>query len=633
MRSAVVDLASQPIRNRAPDPRVTRWSTDPPIQPGAGNNRWTAYCTFSLVAGATDGPAGVGLTTYGRLTVTGTQIGLGFHLAENPEAGSPTPSQMLPVVAGQAVTMAFYVRSSVDMGANTYTYKYRWANGSTWVTGATTLSMTLAAGVWTRIAVTPKAPAGATHLSLATQYGVAPTVGSTLDVTGLQFIDGPDPGRYLDGNNTGWRWTGTAGASESAGYPFGPVRNLAAYPYPQATVTGSTVWNSNRWFGNPANGVNPAGTHSIVTAGLPVGIPRAVRKTWTVGVDPAGHIGDTGFDIGNNTGNTGANGNRWQVTPGEVYTASAFMRTSTANKIPIVSFYWFDSTGTVLASGSRTNVISPTLKANVWTRVSGTATVPAGVYGMAVKPDISINNVSADYWLAGDWLEATGLMVTAGSTLYPYMDGSAPGWQWTGAAGASVSAGYAASTLDSIAGSPLASVSAPGTSSSTLGLGGYEARTVYVVHDVIDNSAQVPTLAATGASASSGPGRFTVRANGTGGATIEARYQDSNNGTAYFAGIANGARLPGRHVSVGSVSEGLTAMSITADGIKGATTALTPGTGLHVGTNCLLWLGPTLASDRPQLAAVYRGEHPDDVKGRVTAWLARMYGGSLVAGY
>lgn len=214
-----VDLASQPVRNRAPDPRSTKWATTAPVGPGASNERWNNVTTYTLVTGATDGPPGLGITSYARATfTTGTQGGLGFHLADNPEAGAPTPARMIPVTPGQRISLGIWVRSAVTTAA--FTLKYRWATGSTWVSGAVSPTSSVTAGVWQLLPLTAIVPAGATHLSVAAQHGVAVAVGTTLDVTGLMIIDDLLPPTHVDGETPGWRWTGTVGASESVGYPY-----------------------------------------------------------------------------------------------------------------------------------------------------------------------------------------------------------------------------------------------------------------------------------------------------------------------------------------------------------------------------------------------------------------------------
>lgn len=237
MRSAVVDLASQPIRNAAPDPRVTKWGTVAPVGPGPSNERWGTYTTYTLITGAIDGPAGI--TSYGRATITNaTQIGLGFHIADNPEAGSPTNSaRLIPITIGVPITVGFFVRSSIATAINGFSIKYRWANvpgvtGWTWTAAAVDSRRTLTdAAIWTWLTLTLIPPAGATHLGIAAQYSVAVAAGTTLDATGLAVVHGlPAPITYPgEGATPGWKWIGVVDRSESVGYPY-TLESIAGQP-------------------------------------------------------------------------------------------------------------------------------------------------------------------------------------------------------------------------------------------------------------------------------------------------------------------------------------------------------------------------------------------------------------------
>lgn len=415
MRSTVVDLGSQPIRNLSSDPRATRYISVPNPNPAKSigwlANRYPGNTSYTLITGATDGPPEGGIITYSRATTTtaATFGGLGHHLAENPEVGSPNAQYLVPVAGGEQMGLSVWVRTSIACQA---VLRVRFAAGTTWLAGS---------------------------------------VGS------------------------------------------------AAQPH-----------------------------------------------------------------------------------------------------------------------------ITVNLAANTWTRVVLTKTVPATATGMGAF--LVVNDVLA----SGVTIDGTGQMFTRGDA-HPtsYYDGNTPGWRWTGAANLSESVGYPY-TLESIAGQPLASLSAAG-SSAPLGLDAYEGRTLYAVHDVIDTASNLATIATIGNTSGSGTGRMTIRTGSTGGSTIELR-TETIGGSVVFSN-RSAVRTVGRHVTSGAINQGLTAPTVTVDGVGGSTPTLTPGQGFYTGELCLLWLPMADASNVPIFAAAYRGEHDAETRKRITAWLARKYGAPIPAGY
>lgn len=181
------------------------------------NNRWGSFTAYSLVTGAADGPAGI--STYARATVTGTQAGLGFHLAENTEA-IPQTNQGAPIEGGQTYYIGAYLRISLaTVGAG---LKARAFNSGGFVGATITNYVATVAGVWTWVTLTIAAPATATHLAINLQTNDTPIVGTTIDGTGLVVTTSvPQFTAFADGNSPGWRWLGTAGASQSVGWPRG----------------------------------------------------------------------------------------------------------------------------------------------------------------------------------------------------------------------------------------------------------------------------------------------------------------------------------------------------------------------------------------------------------------------------
>lgn len=219
-------------RNLATDPRATVNAT-----PAAGALAWAPRWfgdgngTTSIVTGAGDGPV-PGVTSYMRKRWTvapPTDSGdIGFTHT-NGFSTSGTRTTGYPVTPGTTYTLTSYLRASQAM-ATTGT---GWAIRVAWRTAAGAfLSVTaipagtvsLPAGVWTRIVLTATAPATATLLEAVTSSagqvvgGVA--VNATLDGTALMLEPAAAPSSYFDGATTDtperdYAWTAGANASTS----------------------------------------------------------------------------------------------------------------------------------------------------------------------------------------------------------------------------------------------------------------------------------------------------------------------------------------------------------------------------------------------------------------------------------
>lgn len=226
MRQAVIDLASQPIRNYAIVPRAQFFTATNLGRFGAQAGRWNAYMTWSAITGAIDGPPGTGITSYCRGLVSGlagvSRTSLGFHLSENPEIGAPNLSNSVPVTAGETIIVSCLFRCSAAVTAN---FRIRFLAGAgVWVTGASAdrqINQAMVANTWTRLSQTIVVPAGAVAFASVVQASEVVPLNGTLDCTGLALYRGVsfDPG-YQDGDYPNWHWTGTTYNSESVGYPY-----------------------------------------------------------------------------------------------------------------------------------------------------------------------------------------------------------------------------------------------------------------------------------------------------------------------------------------------------------------------------------------------------------------------------
>lgn len=176
------------------------------------------------------------------------------------------------------------------------------------------------------------------------------------------------------------------------------------------------------------------GTYSLLTGQTPpsgTDITTAVR--YTVLVSGNGR----GFHISGNpeAGTPGGYISRFPVSAGEVYTISCWVRVSQAGFSFVVRTRPAIDTLTWLDSGATGTSTATT--AGAWTRVSQTYTVPAGATALEsyviATTAVGVNGT----------IDATGLMVTKGSTLYNYADGNSTNWVWNGATNLSTSTGPA----------------------------------------------------------------------------------------------------------------------------------------------------------------------------------------------
>jgi hypothetical protein len=131
---------------------------------------------------------------------------------------------------------------------------------------------------------------------------------------------------------------------------------------------------------------------------------------------PASGIADSGASVPITT----------TLVPGEKVTVSAYIRSTTAGS------YRLSVQGTSLASSSTAAIA---LGANSSGRVSATVTASkvGSLIGYVLRPSALASSV-VDF-------DIDGIMLTHGSTLFPYADGSSTLWSWLGTANNSVSSG------------------------------------------------------------------------------------------------------------------------------------------------------------------------------------------------
>lgn len=211
------NTASRAIRNfgRAPTPtsNLNGWAA---VTNSAGPavNRTTTWV-------ATGGPNGGAFmrTIWNTDTVVTAYGDLIFY--GNPAwgvAGQINQGMFIPY-PGRTYTFSVYVRSSVAVQLR---IQAQWLtlNGSAGTSVGQTITLT--PNVWTRLFVTGTCPdtGVGVRLDVDTTAVLTWPAGATFDVTMAMATEGSMLWPYADGDTPGWRWTGTAGASESVGYPY-----------------------------------------------------------------------------------------------------------------------------------------------------------------------------------------------------------------------------------------------------------------------------------------------------------------------------------------------------------------------------------------------------------------------------
>lgn len=414
--------------NLANDPRATAFKASTVQTMGWQNEINTLYGSYSLVTGAPDGPVS-DITTYARYSYASLGGGspalelAGTYLAATPGAKG------FPVVAGTTYTFSLYARLNGKGTRSLLVLGIRFIDSDTVWNAApfTTYAPPIDEGKWQRLSVKvtvpPTAVRVAAYLAVGAGGNSVPGV-TTLDGTGLMVEQSDTLREYFDGttpNPKGWTtaWAGTTNNSAStAKTTLSEIRrNQATNPRVTAYSGGTVAVTNGRWFGNGAP--TPAGTYTIVTGASDgpdnLGLSTYGRKTWTTPPPAIGNSGDTGF----NCGTGGVNG--LAVTAGQVVTASAYVRPSVLRNNNVI-VQPADAAGAALTRSSGSLILC---QPNVWTRISYSYTVPAGVSFLSFAFDSTASSTNgAVVWATGSTFDIAGVLIEVNSALGTYFDGT-----------------------------------------------------------------------------------------------------------------------------------------------------------------------------------------------------------------
>lgn len=412
---------------------------------------------FGFVAGAG------GATSAARVPGVGPAKS-GFFYRATWSAATTTASGVFgaaatPVTPKSNYTGSGYVRRSVSRDVRA---SLEWRDAGNAIMGNANGTVTTAtAGQWVRVSATGTAPAGAATVTV-TFYSQAPTIGAdigeTADVDAVLLEQTDQLRPYIDGNTPdvlGWDygWSGTPYTSTTtakAGHSE-VRRNLVNNPRATAystTTAGATGWSTLRYFGHGGG----AGNYSLVTGATDGPLPYVTtyaRKTWTAAPDTMANSNETGFQ------NSLANGvGGLPVTVGDTYTMSVYMRPSVQRQLRF-GVYQYDAAGAASSAGTVVDGPMDAGSPNVWTRVSYTYTVPAGVSFISINSDSDRSAANgAVNWSVGSTFDATALLLEKVGVVRPYFDGRTPStgdfnYTWFGATDNSLSAQIAPTTASS----------------------------------------------------------------------------------------------------------------------------------------------------------------------------------------
>lgn len=200
MRNSLRDLRAQPIRN---------WCAEPRPQTVGGPASDAFYRNSGSGASVTlvDGSC--------RITNTGEGVAVALR------AGF---GQRMPAKPGDQVTMLVRARAN---SARTHQLQIRRDSTSTAVV-AQHINLT-PTWTWFRISgVLPETVVDSVHMGILFSLG-SWTQDAWVDVSHVMWVRDAYTGEYSDGNTPGWKWTGTAGRSESVGWPY-TLESIAGKP-------------------------------------------------------------------------------------------------------------------------------------------------------------------------------------------------------------------------------------------------------------------------------------------------------------------------------------------------------------------------------------------------------------------
>lgn len=355
-------------------------------------------------------PAWAGVTSFGTTPATiatvGAQAWQGSRVwSATVPAGTPGADllgvSVRQVTAGQTYTFSAQAQA-VTSGQSPAVYlAVNWigTNGAVLsTTSGTPSTLTGASGIWTQLAVTGAAPAGAVAAVLRVVTSTTPTANSTVWMDGLQ----------LEARGYATRWL----------MPWTPGTNLL----PQTIASGSETMDATAdtvtsWWTATAGTLAQAQNLTAAPSG------QTTALAWTA---PSGSTSLYALYLGAGPGNRPV-ADCVQVTPGQQYTASMWLSRSGPDATVTMgtNIVWYTSAGINITSSGSGGTTVPT---SGWAQTVASGTAPAG----AAWARVFIAFSSPTTLTGAETIYATGLQFEQGAAATAWADPGPPVFLFTG---------------------------------------------------------------------------------------------------------------------------------------------------------------------------------------------------------
>jgi hypothetical protein len=333
---------------------------------------------------------------------------------------TPIATKAVSVSEGQVMTYSAYVRGTAGLAVVLLIQARNSGNtGIATVTG----NLVVLTGSWQRVTLTSTAlPAATTKAQLYFRVRAGAQTAGFVEVDRAQA--------EISAVATGWKDNGQVSAADISTQAAATTALTARVTQTETGLTsvsgqltqlnnsvgsmgGDNLLPNSSFDQLTADGTRPAwwrsdastaGTNVVTQVDSPLALSAKAVRCAVATLANGGYMGLT-FQI--------ADGDRPKVTAGQSYTMSVYARLSSASARFAMYVQWINDAGTVIS----TSQLAETAVGTTFTRLSFTATAPAGAVRAQVFPARCINRSGAT---ADMWVELDNVQLQEGSTLTAY---------------------------------------------------------------------------------------------------------------------------------------------------------------------------------------------------------------------
>jgi predicted phage tail protein len=333
---------------------------------------------------------------------------------------TPIATKAVSVSEGQVMTYSAYVRGTAGLAVVLLIQARNSGNtGIATVTG----NLVVLTGSWQRVTLTSTAlPAATTKAQLYFRVRASAQTAGFVEVDRAQA--------EISTVATGWKDNGQVSAADISTQAAATTALTARVTQTETGLTsvsgqltqlnnsvgsmgGDNLLPNSSFDQLTADGTRPAwwrsdastaGTNVVTQVDSPLALSAKAVRCAVATLANGGYMGLT-FQI--------ADGDRPKVTAGQSYTMSVYARLSSASARFAMYVQWINDAGTVIS----TSQLAETAVGTAFTRLSFTATAPAGAVRAQVFPARCINRSGAT---ADMWVELDNVQLQEGSTLTAY---------------------------------------------------------------------------------------------------------------------------------------------------------------------------------------------------------------------